>query len=327
MRALIVTLTVWLAAATASAQSLAPRSLATADLEAIAAVPPPSGPAAGTRSETTLDRALRARDWARAEGLLIAEIEKTPDSAALLKTLAGVFLANRKPLNAAIALKKAEALAPLDSESRMRLVLAYIALKRRDWARPELERLVEADPSNTKYQYWLGRLDYDDGRYDSAVQRLRTVATQEPTFARAFDNLGLCYEALNQPDRAIVEYREANRLNRQATEKSAWPALNLGILLHSRGELPEAERLFREAVGYEGGLAAAHYQLGVLLEQTERVDAAIAELGLAATADPSYAAPHYALARIYRRQGRTADAAAALATFQQLTEQASAGRR
>ena len=40
------------------------------------------------------------------------------------------------------ALKKAEALAPLDSQERFQLALAYIAMKRGDWARPELERLA-----------------------------------------------------------------------------------------------------------------------------------------------------------------------------------------
>jgi tetratricopeptide (TPR) repeat protein len=326
MRASTRILAVLVAAGTASAQDMAPQP-PRADIEALAGIASSTGTAPAPRRGSELDRALQGRDWDRAARLLVEQIERKPNSPDLLKTLAGVFLMDRKPLNAAIALKKAEAIQPLDPDSRLRLVLAYIALKRGDWARPELERLEKADPSNATYQYWLGRLDYDAGQYVSAVRRQRLVATRDPGFLRAFDNLGLCYEALNQPEQAIVEYREANRLNRLAMEKSAWPPLNLGILLRSRGELPEAERLFREAVGYEDGLAAAHYQLGVLLEQMERIDAAIAELGRAAKADPSYAAPHYALARIYRRQGRTADAAAALATFQQLTEQGSAGRR
>ncbi len=152
------------------------------------------------------------------------------------------------------------------------------------------------------------------------------VATRDPGFSRAFDNLGLCYEALNQPDRAIVEYREAIRLNRQAAEKSAWPLLNLAILLRTRGEASEAERLLREALTYDAELAIGRYQLGVLLEESGRIDEAVRELGRAAAADPSYAAPHYALARIHRRQGRAAEATAALATFQRLNAAGSAAR-
>jgi hypothetical protein len=47
----------------------------------------------------------------------------------------------------------------------------------------------------------------------------------------------------------------------------------------------------------------------------------------AAAADPSYAEPHFALSRIYRRQGRIAEADAALATFQQLHQPAGEVRR
>jgi Flp pilus assembly protein TadD len=42
----------------------------------------------------------------------------------------------------------------------------------------------------------------------------------------------------------------------------------------------------------------------------------------AAAANPDYAEPHFALARIYRRQGRTAEADAELATFKRLRQPA-----
>jgi tetratricopeptide (TPR) repeat protein len=168
------------------------------------------------------------------------------------------------------------------------------------------------------YPYWLGRLDYDDGHYVAAIERLRAVVARQPSFVRAHDNLGLCYEALHQQDEALVEYREAVRLNRLDESPSPWPPLNLGILLRSRGELQEAEELLRAALGYDENFAPAHYQLGKLLEQTDRVDDAVAALNRAVAADPAFADPHYALARIYRRQGKQAEADAALAAFERL---------
>jgi tetratricopeptide (TPR) repeat protein len=273
-----------------------------------------------------VERALTARQWDRAERLLAAAIEREPKSQQLLKVLGHVFLLDRKPLNAAIALKKAEALGPLDNEARFRLALAYVALQRGDWARPELERLTASDPGNVVYAYWLGRLDYDAGRYAAATERLQRVVSRDPAFMRAYDNLGLCYEALNQPEQAIPMYRQAIALNRSAPQKSPWPPLNLGILLRHRGEAAEAEALFREAIGYDAAFAQAHYQLGVVLEQQDRPDDAASELTRAAEADRSYAEPHYALARIYRRQGRKADADRALATFRRLHDTQRKGR-
>ncbi len=270
-------------------------------------------------ARSDLDRALAARDYARAEQLLARAIERQPASRELLTQIASVFMMDRKPLNAAIAIKKAEALGPLDTQTRLQLALAYIAMRRGDWARPELERLALAEPSNVIHPYWLARLDYDAGQYASAIRHLEEVVAHAPWFARAHDNLGLCYEALNRPDEAIPPYREAVRLNRLDDEAAAaWPALNLGILLRTRGELEEAEILFREALTYDRRFAQGHYQLGALLEQRGRLDEAVKALRQAISADAAYAEPYYAVSRIYRRQGRTADADAALATFKRL---------
>jgi tetratricopeptide (TPR) repeat protein len=301
-----------LASAQAAAQS---QTRSTLEQEIAGA---PSVSTIGPRG-SELDRALAARDYERAERLLADAIEREPDARQLLTQIASVFMLDRKPLNAAIALKKAEALSPLDNHARLQLALAYIAMRRGDWARPELERLALAEPANVIHPYWLARLDYDDGQYAAAIRRLQEVVARAPAFARAHDNMGLCYEALNQPDDAIPHYREAVRLNRlDKPAASGWPALNFGILLRTRGELGEAEKLFRESLSYDRRFAPGYYQLGALLEQRGRMDEAVKTLRQAVSFDAAYAEPHYALSRIYRRQGRTAEADTAMASFKRL---------
>jgi tetratricopeptide (TPR) repeat protein len=274
------------------------------------------------RRRAEIDKAIAARDWARAETLLVAEIGRTQKPVDLLKMLAGVFMNEHKPLNAAIAIKKAETFGPLDAGTRLQLALAYIAMKRNDWARPELDRLAAAEPSNPVYAYWLARLDYDTGRYAEAIDRLKTVVQREPSFIRAYDNLGLCYEALNQTDEAVRQYREAIRRIRETGEQWPWPFVNLGILLKNQGEVEEAETLFKEALHADPAFAPALYHLGTVLEESDRTEAAVQALVRAAAANPAYAEPHFALARIYRRQGRTAEADAELAAFQRLRQPA-----
>ena len=94
--------------------------------------------------------------------------------------LGGVFFLRGRPLNAAIALKKAEAIAPLDERSRFTLVMAYVALGHRDWARPELARLTAAAPASPLYPYWTARLDYDDGQYATAVKGFFARSSSTP---------------------------------------------------------------------------------------------------------------------------------------------------
>ena len=239
------------------------------------------------RRRAEIDAAIKARDWPRAETLLVAEIDRTPKPVDLLKELAGVFMNDRKPLNAAIAIKKAEKFGALDAPTRLQLALAYIAMRRGDWARPELDRLAAAEPLNTMYAYWLARLDYDSGRYDAAIARLRVVVQREPTFIRAYDNLGSLLRGA-EPARRGRPSGTAKRsaATRETGEQWPWPFLNLGILLKQRGEIQEAETLFREALEADPAFAPALYHLGTVLEHNERTDDAVQMLRRAAAADP-----------------------------------------
>jgi tetratricopeptide (TPR) repeat protein len=285
-------------------------------LEAIDGGLPLAAP--GDERRARIAEALRTGAYDRAEALLLEAAEAQPRSAEVLRQLGGVFLARGRPLNAAVALKKAEALEPLDEPSRFTLVMSYVALGRRGWARPELARLVEAAPANPLYPYWVARLDYDDGQYATAVTGLRRSLELDPGFMRAHDNLGLCYEALGRFDEAVRSWEEAIRLNDGQKTKSPWPSLNLGLMLTRLDRLDEAEARFREALRCDSRFAQAHYQLGITLEKKGRAGEAVVELEEAARLDPVYAEPQYALARLYRRAGEAQKADQALRRFQEI---------
>jgi tetratricopeptide (TPR) repeat protein len=265
-----------------------------------------------------LQESLKARNYAGAEKLLVAEIEKKPQSAELLRFLASVFFLDGRYLNTAVALKKAEKIAPLDNPSRFTLALSYIILDHRDWARPELEALANVEPRTALYPYWLGRLDYDEMQFTSAVAKLRKALELDPAYMKTYDNLGLCYEALGQYDEAIKTYQEAMRLNRLKPQPSPWPPVNLGTLFIKLGKLEEADAALAESLRYDPRFPQARYELGLLREKQKRDDDAIAELKQAAELNPSYAEPHYALGRIHQRKGDTKNAEIAFETFHRL---------
>lgn len=275
-----------------------------------------------------LQNALNQRDYKRAETLLVEEAQREPKSlhAAKALTLAGgIFFLDGEYPNSVIAWKKAEAIAPIDDRSRFTLAMAYIKLNRRDWARPELEKLATAQPRNALYLYWLARLDYDAMQHWAAIARLQKVVEIDPKMARAYDTLGLCYDYVGKPEEAIKSYNRAIELNRLEPKPSPWPDVDLAVTLISLNRLAEAEHNLREAVRYDAELPQAHFQLGRVLEMRGELEAAVPEFNQAATLNPDYPEPHLSLGRIYNRLHQTSKAKAEIATFQQLKKASESG--
>ena len=250
---------------------------------------------------------MDAHDYMTAEKLLLAEIERDPHSrhaAHLLAYVGSVYFANQDYLNAAVAWKKSEAIAPLDAKLRFSLAMAYVRLARPDWARTELESLAHENGTDALYPYWLGRLDYDGHFYNSAIKDFQRAIELDPKFARAYDNLGLCYYYQNQNNLAVANFQKAIELDTGSAHPSPWPYLNLGITQQFMNRLPESEKSIREALRLDPGFTKAHFQLGTVLEDKGEPEAALAELKEAARLDPAYPEPHMAMARIYHKIGQ-----------------------
>lgn len=79
--------------------------------------------------------------------------------------------------------------------------------------------------------------------------------------------------------------------------------INLGRLLHERGDLPAAEAHYRRALTIRPGDATALFNLGVVLEDQGRNAAALEAYAQAIDADGRNADAHYNAARLYDLAG------------------------
>lgn len=102
------------------------------------------------------------------------------------------------------------------------------------------------------------------------------------------------------------------------TNSAAW--INWGRLLHERKQVREAERIYRRALEACGPDALLLFNLGVLLDDLGRMDAALETYQLAVAEDPNLADCHYNLARLYEAMGKSQHAIRHLGHYRKLVE-------
>jgi tetratricopeptide (TPR) repeat protein len=117
------------------------------------------------------------------------------------------------------------------------------------------------------------------------------------------------------PDEAMVAYRQALTLD----PSIAAAHVNLGQLLHSRGEFREAERHYRAAIAIDAEDTTAAFNLGVVLEDLTRSSDAEAAYRQALTIDPRFADAHYNLGLLHEARGRHREALRHLSAYKRLT--------
>jgi Flp pilus assembly protein TadD len=125
-----------------------------------------------------------------------------------------------------------------------------------------------------------------------AAAELREAIRLEPDFAGAHTTLAGVLRQLGDTQGAAEEAKAGARIvastnNLQAAKVST----NSGKRLLAAGDLEGAISQFRSAINSEPGYAAAHYQLGLALQQSGKKDEAMQEFHRAAELDPHSTGP------------------------------------
>lgn len=259
---------------------------------------------------------LAKNHFGKVEEMLAAVRASSPAGRAELLSLQGAvaFLAGEMKSSVAY-FDNAAALAPLADADRFTCAMALVKLGDDQRARAVLSDLARTHPERSLYVYWLGRLDYDQRRYQEAVDHLQRAAQLDPKSARIWDALGLAFDMQGRIEPALQAFQTAVDLNRALPHPSAWPPHNLGFLLLRMDRLKDAEAALRESLRYDSHLAQSHYHLARALEKQDRDAEAIEEYRSAASEDPASADACYSLALLYRKLHREADAGAMFAEY------------
>jgi len=129
-------------------------------------------------------------------------------------------------------------------------------------------------PPVEQAETWFERAsewDTDPAQWDDAIDAYRRVVAIDPTYAAAWNNLGLLLHRMGRYDEARDSYESA--LAQDATCCEA--VYNLGSLAEDRGELEEAVRCYRQALALSPDYGDAHFNLAGELARSGRADEAV----------------------------------------------------
>jgi tetratricopeptide (TPR) repeat protein len=107
---------------------------------------------------------------------------------------------------------------------------------------PEDELGEDAD--NPKALAQLGDRYFEGGRYVEAVDIYNKVLSLDPNDVDTYNDLGLAYQYLKQPDKAIETLRKGSEI--MPSYQRIW--ISLGFVLSSAGNNTEAKTALSKAV-------------------------------------------------------------------------------
>ena len=176
-------------------------------------------------------------------------------------------------------------------------------------------RLLDKHPGDAEGAYMLGRIYYEENRFSHAAAQFEKVLRLEPRNYKAYDNLGLSYEALGESDKAVQNYLAAIQLVETAHPDYDWPFANLASLLINQGDPGQ---------GFDAAFTAAKrnprsprnfFLGGKALMMLGRHQEALRWLERSTLLDPSDSRPWYLLSQLHARLGDEESAQRAVAEF------------
>lgn len=274
-----------------------------------------------------------------AESCLMKALELKPDFPEAQQRLQ--FLQQNRPLVAASIdeLRKSVEEDPEDLDDR--LLLGQACLAKKDWAGAveQLEYVTQHDDQNHKALFDLSNAFVAQSNLDKAIDCLIQLEERLPADPGIRFRLAELLLENGEEELAVKEYRHAVEMQ----PNNAAFQFRYGVALKEADKEDKAEEAIRRALDLQKVFPLAHFELGLLEYTSERHDAALKNFALAFQQDsrsymalyysgmihysaksnhteaakffqsalsvaPEHGDSHFQLARLFKEQGRTADA-------------------
>ena len=165
------------------------------------------------------------------------------------------------------------------------------------------EKWLEVEPHNAHLRAELAACYLEANRLDEALLQLREAARLDPTAGRHYD-VGRVLLLQEKHADAAVAFQAALSLNSDFGEA----VYGLAVATHGQDRLEEAILLYERVIDRDPANASAHYNIGRALERHGHVERAIASYRTAIGLAPEDADAHHSLGRVLALEGQLSDA-------------------
>lgn len=270
---------------------------------------------------------LAVRRFAEAERVANDILRRDPSSEPAQLLLANSYFMQQRFPEAGKTLQKLLAQNGGNADAHRLMGLTLFFYKEYTLAESELARSLQLKPRDTEALYYLGRVYYTQNNFGPAIEAFRKLIAWDPNSYKGYDNLGLCYEAMEKPDEAAAFFKQAQQLARLQDPSYDWPSANLAEMLIKQNRFEEAVSYAQEAAAINPHSARNQYLVGKALSRGPDLEAPLPYLTRAAQLDPDYAEPHYLLGQLYQKLGRRSDAEHEFTLFQDISKRTPHAKR
>jgi tetratricopeptide (TPR) repeat protein len=229
-----------------------------------------------------------------------------PDNLGYLMLKVDLCLRNGNMTECYKVLQHAEELYPENQE--VLLKMGELTFDSRDFDRSleYLSKVTAKDADNRTALFMKGYIYKEKGDTASAVQFFRRVCDKYPTYALAFEELGVLYATRNEP--MALEYLNTAR---QLEPSNTNVLYNLAMFYQNNEDMENAETLYRQILDINPNSADAYHNLGYIeLFHYRDYDRAIEFFNKALECDAMHSASYFNRGCAYKLSGnqKAADA-------------------
>ena len=238
------------------------------------------------------ETAQSEKKYPEAERIWRQIIQLDPNSAVAFSNLCDALFRQNKLDEALIFCQKALALDPKLPETYKNIGNVLYFQKKLTEAEEMYRKALALDDQYVPAYYNLGNVLYDQKKLTEAEEMYRRALALDDKYVNAYNNLGIVLSDQKKLTEAEEMYRRAIALD----DKLAPAYIGLGNVLWDQNKLTEAEEMYRRALDLPDDTTGtpttthtlAHNNLGRLLQEQGKLEAAIAEFEKATKIDPKF---------------------------------------